>query len=136
MDLGKKLSISGLLGIKLILSKGGLRILRLPLGIRVSTGGARLKAGGRIPFEQPVQLEDDKAESTGTITFSALAGVPVPLAYLSYLAGQPEQRRKLVLLIESTDMGQATGEQTFARLRFLPLAQGIQVSAPGPRNTD
>lgn len=127
LDLGKKLNMASLLGINLILSKGGLRLLRLPPSIRVRTSGQPLEAGSRIPFEQPIRLEDNQAKPIGTITFSALAGVPVPLVSVRYLGGQPEQRRKLVLLIEASDMGLATGEQSLERLRFLPLVNGVQI---------
>jgi hypothetical protein len=127
LDLGKKLNMASLLGFNLILSRGGLRLLRLPPSIRLRTDGEPLEAGSQILFEQQVQLEDNQAKPIGTITFSALTGVPVPLVSVRYLGGQPEQRRKLVLLIEASDMGQATGEQSLERLRLLPLAQGVQI---------
>lgn len=127
IDLGQKLNISALLGMSLILSKGGLRLLQLPQGIRARIDQETLQTGDRIPFEQVVQLEDAEAKPIGEISFSALEGVPIPLAYLRYLGGRPEQRRRLVSLVQATDIGQATGEQTLERLRFLPLPEGAQV---------
>jgi hypothetical protein len=127
IDLGKRLNIPVLLGMGLMLSKGGLRLLHLPQGVRARIGESMLEAGSRIPFEQPIQLEDTGAKFIGEITFSALEGVPVPLVYLRYLGGRPEQRRKLVSLVETTDMGQATGETVLERLRFNPLPEGAQL---------
>ncbi|WP_337867514.1 vWA domain-containing protein [Meiothermus sp.] len=127
IDLGHKLNISALLGMTVILSKGGLRLLQLPQGIRARIGQETLQTGDRIPFEQPVQLEDVEAKPIGEISFSPLEGVPVPLAYLRYLGGRPEQRRRLVSLVEAIDIGQATGEQTLERLQLLPLPEGVRV---------
>ena len=127
IDLGHKLNISALLGMSMILSKGGLRLLQLPQGIHARIGQETLQTGDRIPFEQVVQLEDVEAKPIGEISFSPLDGVPVPLAYLRYLGGRPEQRRRLVSLVEAIDIGQATGEQTLERLQFLPLPEGVRV---------
>jgi hypothetical protein len=127
IDLGQKLNIPALQGMGMILSKGGLRLLQLPGGIRASIDQETLSLGARIPFDQPVQLEDAQAQPIGEVSFSALEGVPIPLACLRYLGGRPEQRRKLMALVEATDMGQATGEQTLERLQFLPLPEGVRV---------
>ncbi|MCX7784304.1 MAG: VWA domain-containing protein [Meiothermus sp.] len=132
MDLGKKLNLPVLLGMGLILSKGGLRLLQLPQGIRARTSEGLLEAGSRIAFEQTVQLEDAEARPLGEITFSALEGVPVPLVGLRYLGGRPEQRRRTISLIEAVDMGQLTGETILERLRFVPLPEGAQLEhVPG-----
>ncbi len=127
IDLGKKLNLPVLLGMGLMLSQGGLRLLQLPQGIRARTSEGLLKSGARIPFEQPVQLEDAEAKPLGEITFSALEGVPVPLVCLHYLGGRPEQRRRMVSLVEAADLGLATGETILERLRFAPLPEGAQL---------
>lgn len=127
IDLGRKLNLPVLLGMALMLSKGGLRLLQLPQGVRARTSNSLLVPGSRILFEQPVQLEDAEAKPLGEITFSALAGVPVPMACLCYLGGRPEQRRRRVLLVEAVDLGLATGETILERLRFAPSLQGVQL---------
>lgn len=127
IDLGKKLNLPVLLGMGLMLSQGGLRLLQLPQGIRARTSEGLLESGARIPFEQPVQLEDAEAKPLGEITFSALEGVPVPLVCLHYLGGRPEQRRRMVSLVEAADLGLATGETILERLRFAPLPEGAQL---------
>ncbi|MBO1438304.1 vWA domain-containing protein [Meiothermus sp. CFH 77666] len=132
IDLGKKLNLPVLLGMGLMLSKGGLRLLQLPQGIRARTSEGLLEPGNRILFEQPVQLEDAVAKPLGEITFSALEGVPVPLVCVRYLGGRPEQRRRMLLLVETTDLGLATGETILERLRFAPLPEGAQLEhSPG-----
>lgn len=127
IDLGKKLNLPVLLGMGLMLSQGGLRLLQLPQGVRARTSEGLLEPGNRILFEQPVQLEDAEAQPLGEITFSALESVPVPLVCLRYLGGRPEQRRRMVLLVETTDLGLATGEIILERLRFTPLPEGAQL---------
>lgn len=127
IDLGKKLNIPTLVGMGLMLSKGGLRLLEMPKSVRARTGKETLQAGSLLPFEQPVQLEDSEAKAIGEVTFSALEGVPEPLVCLRYLGGRPERRRGLVSLVEATDMGRATGEQILERLRFIPLPEGAQI---------
>ncbi|MCX7601318.1 MAG: VWA domain-containing protein [Meiothermus sp.] len=127
IDLGRKLNLPVLLGVNLVLSKGGLRLLQLPQGLRARTGEGLLEAGSRIAFEQTVRLEDAEAAPLGEITFAALEGVPVPLARLRYLGGPPEQRRRTILLVEAVDLGQLTGEASLERLRLVPLSEGVRL---------
>lgn len=132
VDLGKKLNLPVLLGMHLMLSQGGLRLLQLPQGVRARTREGLLEAGNRILFDQPVELEDAEAKSLGEITFSALEGVPVPLVCLRYLGGCPEQRRRILALVEAADLGLATGETILGRLQITPVPEGIRIEhVPG-----
>ncbi len=132
IDLGRKLNFPPLQGFYLSLSRGGLRLLELPAGLRGSTGGVNLQPGCLIPFEQAILLESAQATPIGEVFFEPLDGIPVPLMALRYLGGRPEQRSKTALITAATDLGEATGDLTLNRLRISPLPEGARVEhVPG-----
>ncbi|WP_027883610.1 hypothetical protein [Meiothermus rufus] len=129
IDLGEKLGMPTLTGLCLRLSRGGLRLLAVPPKMRIYTkeNEAALAAGSLIPFGKTICLETHPAHLVGEICFTALEGVPEPLVSLQYLGGHPERRRRLLLLVEATDMGQATKDPTLERLWLSPSTEGVWV---------
>lgn len=124
-DLGQRLNLPQLRGFWLLLSQGGLRLLELPVGLRLSHGAHPLRPESHLPFEVPFRLEG--GDLRGELLFLAYENPPVPLARLRYLGAPPEARRKHLLLTGAIDLGQELHDPLLARLRLQPEPEGVRL---------
>ncbi|MDX2006511.1 MAG: hypothetical protein SFU83_14660 [Meiothermus sp.] len=124
VDLGQRLSIAALQGLVVVLTKGGLRIVRLPEGLEVASARP-LKVGDTIPFGSTLKLG---GQAVGELSVVGLEGVPVPTAILDYTGPRPLQHRASLALFAETELGRPLGDPALGRLRLAPAKSGVRIA--------